>query len=79
MPLSEHNTPEAILISSAFSFPPPKISAKQKRKAQPYEIERKRAIKKEEQKVKQLRVWAETLPSAQQSYLNIPAVQSHYS
>jgi len=56
MPLSEHNTPEAILISSAFSFPPPKISAKQKRKAQPYEIERKRAIKKEEQKVKQLRV-----------------------
>lgn len=77
MPLSEHNTPRTITISSAFSLSPPKISVEQKSKAQPYEIERKRAIKKEEQKVKQLGLNAEILSSAQLSYLNLPAAKSH--
>lgn len=46
LPLSEHNTPQTIIISSAFSLSPPKISVKHKRKVQPYEVERKRMVKK---------------------------------
>lgn len=70
--------PQTSIISPAFSLSLSKISVKQKkRKAQLYEVERKRLIRTEEQKVIQPKVNTQIQPSAQQLHLNLPEVRSH--
>lgn len=74
---SEHNTSQTSIISPSFSLSSSKISVKQKMKTQLYEVERKRLIRTEEQKVMQPKVNTQILPSAQQLHLNLPEAKSH--